>query len=213
MLEKKYPVILLFIFQFLFNDANMAQSTFSGIYELRGIHDMASGFKFDSDRTFEFYYIYGAVDRMAKGSYEIVGDTIKLKSQKTAGNDFEIKTQKKQGSGYHLEFTDPNSYLIGDIICISVQGNKKTQYESNQDGIIQIPEEKVDIIYAQHQLFPDALSVIKEEANQNNYFQLALKPSLAEVSFKGIDLFISGDELHMLPNYFMPFENIVYKKE
>ncbi len=42
---------------------------------------------------------------------------------------------------------------------------------------------------------------------------LPLSPSLANVTFKAIDLFIKGDELTCLPNYFMPFDNIRFVKE
>ncbi|MGB3226629.1 MAG: hypothetical protein WBB02_01555, partial [Saprospiraceae bacterium] len=43
----------------------MGQEKLIGVYELRGIHEMAAAFNFTEDGTFEFYYSYGAIDRTA----------------------------------------------------------------------------------------------------------------------------------------------------
>ena len=208
----RFAIPILFFFTTTSFMTIMAQSSFAGTYELRGIHDMASAFIFNKDKTFEFFYAYGAVDRMAKGTFEVAGDTIKLKSNKIPGRDFEIKSQKKQGEGYHLSFSAPNPFLLRRIKCIAFKGTGKFEYETDKDGKINIASHKFDKIYVQHLLFPDIVTLIKDEQNENNYFEMALKPSLSEVSFKGIDLIQKGDELHMLPNYFMMYENIVYRK-
>ena len=70
----------------------------------------------------------------------------------------------------------------------------------------------VDSIYLRHEIFPDIPTLIKDKDNANNYFEVSLLPSLGQVSFKGIDLFIKGDTLTCLPNYFMPFDNIRFVK-
>jgi hypothetical protein len=208
----KSEILFSLLFLTITTTTVMSQSFLSGTYELRGIHDLASAFHFNKDKTFDFYYLYGAVDRVAKGSYEIVADTVKLKSDKVAGKDFDIKLQKKQGNGYHLVFKAPNVQLLRRIKCIGFKGTAKMEYETDKDGVIDIPNMTFDKLYVQHLLFPDIVTQIKDEKNTNNYFELALKPSLSEVSFKGIDLVIQGDELHMLPNYFMQFRDIVYRK-
>ncbi|HKR07489.1 MAG TPA: hypothetical protein VJY62_22835 [Bacteroidia bacterium] len=190
-----------------------AQKTIDARYQLTGIHDMAAGFKFNTDGTFEFFYMYGASDRNAKGTYTIVGDTIKLKSEKEAGKDFTITNQSKKGSKYKVIVTEKNKYLLRHIIAVAMTGEKENVFESDENGEIEIDLKHCDKLYLQHQLFPDALSLIKDENNSNNYFEVTLNPSLQQVSFKGIDFFIDGDELHCNTNYFMPFENITFVKE
>ncbi|MFZ1422549.1 MAG: hypothetical protein WAS55_01880, partial [Saprospiraceae bacterium] len=74
------------------------------------------------------------------------------------------------------------------------------------------PELAIDKIYVQHQLFPDIVTLIKDTSNSNNYFELSLLPSLGQVSFKGIDLILKEDALHMQPNYFMMFLDIRFVK-
>ena len=190
----------------------MGQEKLIGVYELRGIHEMAAAFNFTEDGKFEFYYSYGAVDRSATGSYELKGDTVKLMSNKLAGNDFKIETQKKQGAGYQLKFRNDNPYLLKNIKCICFQGSETREYFTDDSGILIIPELAIDKIYAQHQLFPDIVTLIKDTSNSNNYFELSLLPSLGQVSFKGIDLILKEDALHMQPNYFMMFLDIRFVK-
>jgi len=190
-----------------------AQKTIDAAYRLTGIHDMAAGFRFKPDGTFEFYYIYGASDRNATGNYTINGDTIQLKSDKEAGKDFTVSQQSKKGSKYKIVVSEKNKYLLKHIIAVAMTGDKENVFESDENGVIEIDLKSCDKIYMQHQFFPDALSLIKDESNTNNYFEVILNPSLQQVSFKGIDFFIDGDELHCLSNYFMPFDNITFVKE
>ena len=191
----------------------MSSQKLNGEYQLRGIHDMASGFRFSKDGKFEFFYIYGVVDRSATGTYTVVGDTVKLKSDKEPGKDFPINSQSKKGSGYTIKVTAPNPHLLRNIRCMYFIGDQQNETESDDKGIIHIEAPSCDKIYLQHELFADIASLIKDEKNPNNYFEVSLSPTLQYVSFMGIDFVVKGDELTCLPNYFMPFETITYVKE
>jgi hypothetical protein len=71
-----------------------------------------------------------------------------------------------------------------------------------------------DKIFVYHALFPDVVTLIKDETNNNNRFILTLNPSLELVSFKGVDLKIESDStLSCIPNYLMMLENIKFKKQ
>lgn len=192
----------------------MSGQKLDGIYNLRGIHDMASGFRFTPDGKFEYFYIYGVSDRNATGTYTIEGNTIKLQSTKEAGKDFPILSQSKKGKGYTVQVKfDQNKHLLYRIDAIYLINGKEHYATSNQEGLIHLEEDHVDEIYLQHAIFPDVASLIKDKDNTNNYFEVTLSPSLGQVSFKGIDLEMNGDTLTCLPNYFMPFENIQFVKE
>jgi hypothetical protein len=189
------------------------QKTLNGVYNLTGIHDMAAGFKFTPDGRFEFFYIYGVSDRNATGTYSIEGDTIKLKSDKEPGNDFGIDAQSKKGKGYTIQAKAPNPYLLRNIVCFYFVGETQEMAESDEQGIIHLDIPSCNKIYLRHEIFPDIPTLIKDESNSNNYFDVSLLPTLGQVSFKGIDLVIKGNELTCLPNYFMPFDNIRFVKE
>ena len=192
----------------------MSGQNLNGIYNLRGVHDMASGFNFTPDGKFEYFYIYGVADRNATGTYTVEGTTVKLKSDKPAGKDFPILSQSKKGKGFTIQVKfDQNKHLLYRIDAIYIIDGKEHYATSNQEGLIHIEENKVDQIYLQHAIFPDVASPIKDKDNDNNYFEVTLSPSLGQVSFLGIDLQIDGDTLTCLPNYFLPFDNIRFVKE
>jgi hypothetical protein len=202
-----------FLFILFLPKTMTAQKTIEGVYSLVGIHDMAAGFRFTPEGQFEFFYIYGVADRNATGSYTLVGDTIKLKSDKEDGKDFPISKQSKKGSGYSIQVTAPNPYLLRNVTALYFIGDKQDVAYSDDKGVIQIDAAHCDKIYLTHEIFPDIACLIKDVDNPNNHFEVALSPTLAQVSFKGIDLVRKGDTLTCLPNYFMPFENIRFVKE
>ncbi|HJW30373.1 MAG TPA: hypothetical protein VJ508_14170 [Saprospiraceae bacterium] len=191
----------------------MSAQSLDGTYRLVGVHDLASAFLFTPDGHFQYFYIYGVADRNATGTYTIEKDTVKLKSDKEPGKDFPITNQAKKGKGFTIQVKAENPYLLRNILAIYFIGEEQHVAESDDQGIIHMEENKIDKIYLQHQIFPDIPTLIKDEKNDNNYFEVSLSPSLGQVSFKGIDFPIDGDTLTCLPNYFLPFDNIRFVKE
>lgn len=191
----------------------MAQTKIAGEYHLRGIHDMAAGLRLTEEGAFEFFYIYGAVDRFARGSYTVEGNVIKLKSDKEAGKDFTVKKASKRTGGYIIKVQDVNPMLAQYVKCIVFNGQEKAVEFMNSKGELHLSTPHADKIYLQHELFPDIATEIKNESNDNNYFEVSLNPSLQQVSFKGIDFKIENQTLTCLPNYFMPFEKIKFVKD
>jgi hypothetical protein len=174
---------------------------------------MAAGFKFTPDGRFEFFYMYGVSDRQATGTYTIEGDTVKLHSDKEPGKDFTIDNQQKKGKGYTIEVKAPNPQLLNNVTCFYFIGEEQHVAESNSQGIIHLDVPSVDTLYVRHEYFVDIPTLIKDKDNPNNHFVVTMLPTLAQVSFKGIDLFIKEDTLTCHPNYFMPFERIAFVKE
>lgn len=190
-----------------------AQKTINGNYRLTGVHDLASAFQFNDDGTFNFFYMYGAVDRFAKGTYQISNDTIKLKSEKEPGKDFTVKVQSKKPGKFKVVVKDNNPFLVSYITAMVFSGEKMQLFESDKEGVIEIDMKSCDKIFLKHELYPDIYTEIKDPENNNNYFEVTLNESLQQVSFKGIDLFFDGNDLRCYTNYFLPFENIVFIKE
>ena len=190
----------------------MSQTRVQGEYYFRRT-EMASGFNFSADGKFQFFFTYGAVDRSARGTFSVEGDTVKLKSDKEAGKDFTITTQSKQAKGYTLVFTHPNKYLTKNILCVFIADGKSQEAYSDDKGEVHVDLPHCDTIYVQHTLYPDIANLIKDKTNDNNRFTLSLNPSLEQVSFKGIDFKIESDKiLSCLSNYFMPMPDIKFVK-
>lgn len=190
---------------------NSSAQKLEGVYSFNR-QEMIAAFRFGEDSSFDFYYSYGAVDRNATGKFFIVDDTLKLKSAKEPGKDFNVTNQSKMDGETTITIKDKNSYLIKYVNAFVIANGTEKIYEADDNGVIKI-DMACDSIYLQHQLFPDIPTLIKDEKNNNNNFEVALNPSLQQVSFKGIDFIINGKTISCLPNYFMPMENITFTKE
>lgn len=198
----------LLFFALIISTTMQAQKFTPGEYHLTGVREMASAFNFTKDGKFQFFLSYGAMDRNATGTYKIEGDTVKLFSDKEPGKDFDIVSQRKAGSGYTIRIIDQNSILASNVRCLYFVDGEQFEEFADDDGVITLDVPECEKIYVQHALYADIASLIKDENNTNNVFELKLKPVLEQVSFKGVDFFIDGDTLTCLPNYFMPMENI-----
>ena len=204
--------LLVIIFTFLISYQTMSAQNIHGEYHLQGVQDAAGGFRFTKEGTFEFFFIYGVVDRAATGKYSVQGNLVKLDSDKEPGKDFPITTQSKSGKGYTIQVSDPNTYLLRNIICVYYIDGKENVAYSDDNGLISIDAPHVDKIMLVHELFADVPSVIKDEANENNHFEVTLSPSLAMVSFEGVDFTLEGKTLTCLPNYVLPFQHVTFIK-
>jgi hypothetical protein len=205
--------LFLFLFIHLITPPPVMQTrTLSGDYVLRGIHDMAAAFRFTPDGRFQFNYIYGVVDRMAEGTYTIAGDTVKLASRKAPGTDFTILKESKQGRQITIQVVDANPHLKSYVVAFYGTPDAFEVARADSDGRIVIPDADPKQVYLRHELYVDIPTLIRDEGNANTYFEVGMNPSLAEVSFKAIDLFITEDGLTCHPNYFMPFERILFEK-
>lgn len=205
--KKLMLVALLFISSTL-----LAQPSISGVYYFRK-QELVAGFNFLPDGKFEFFFSYGAVDRTANGTFLVVGDTVKLKSDKAGGKDFNVTRQTKVGTGYTLQFQHSNKYLLQNIVCTFVVNGKEQQHTTDSGGRVKVNLPHCDKIYVHHALYPDISTLVKNEKNINNNFVLTLNPSLEQVSFKWLDLVIKDGKLTLLPSYFLPMEGIEFEKE
>src|SRR5438477_12312076 len=80
-----------FISLFFLNNSIMAQTNdLTGVYNLRGVMEMASGFKLNKDSSFEFYFSYGALDRYGSGKWSLINNKIVFNSKPYPGNDFKM---------------------------------------------------------------------------------------------------------------------------
>ena len=205
-------IAIFLLLQFL-NLKAMSQTPVKGQYIFTR-QEMAAGFNFLANGKFDFFFTYGAVDRNATGTFSVEGDTIKLKSNKEAGKDFIITSQTKEGTGYRIQFNDANKYLLTNIRCSFFIGAERHDEFTDDNGEIKVTYPHCDRIFAFHTLFPDVVTLIKDETNENNQFVLALNPSLEQVSFKGIDFKIENDgTFSCIPNYLIMLEDIKFKKQ
>lgn len=204
---------ILIVFMSILYHTHLDAQSLRGEYYLNGPPELASGFLFTKEGRFDFFFIYGAVDRVASGSYTIDSNILRLQSDKIPGHDFNVLLESRTGNKYSIIIQDENTLLLRNIVCLYYIDSTEYVAFSDEQGIITIDLPSVDRIYLLHELFPDIPSLIKDEKNGNNYFEVEIMNTLPQVSFQGIEFTIKENTLSCLPNYLFPYEGIEYVKK
>jgi hypothetical protein len=179
-----------------------------GEYSLKGVPEMAAGFKFNGDFSFQFFYIYGASDRRAEGKFEISDNKIILHGNKKVGNDFNILNKSILDKGYSIKITCENELFIRNVVCFFYGQGEPVVLETNNEGIASVEISKCSKIELIHSYFPDLPTVIDLSNNDYNYFELSLNPSLEEVVFDNQELEFDGNTFQC-SNIYLFGQNLV----
>ena len=203
--------------------------------------EMVASFQFFDGRSFRFFFAFGAVARSSSGQYTIQEDRIRLQANKAAGKDFTIVRREKRGAGTTVAITDMNPFLVRSILCIFYKDGEKDVQFSDCQGKAYSHLEDCDTIAVVHSLFPDVPTVIcpgepaaihwgepagihrggpasqpggvNNSGGVNNYFELTLNTSLAEVSFQDISLSITDEGLVAALPYLFERKKVLFTKQ
>ena len=105
----------------------MEAATITGEYYLIGVREMASGFLIQPDNTFQFFFAYGALDRMGSGTWSVKGDSIFLTSAAWSGKDFSLaKSSKTDNDFINIVIDHTNPMLIRHTYCSLQNGAAET---------------------------------------------------------------------------------------
>ncbi|MBV6440400.1 MAG: hypothetical protein DYG98_12800 [Haliscomenobacteraceae bacterium CHB4] len=171
-----------------------AQTTpdMTGEYYLTGEMEVASGFRFNADSTFDFFFIYGAVDRFGKGTWTQEGDTIILESPRKPEKDFILKESKKTSDNQVVvQISDPNEAILRFVRCRIKTADGILEAGSNENGRIAFTGNGVvEAISLVHELWPDRFSVFEPGNHGDNYFAFTIDPHIADVEFRRLILHI-----------------------
>ena len=200
-----------------------------GTYLMKEGREMVASFQFFDGRGFRFFFACGAVARSSSGQYTIQEDRINLQANKTAGKDFTIVCREKRGAGTTIAITDTNPFLVRSILCIFYKDGEKDVQFSDCQGKAYSHLEDCDTIAVVHSLFPDVPTVIcpgepagihrgvavtaSQPGGANNYFELTLNTSLAEVSFQDISLSITDEGLVAALPYLFERKKVLFTKQ
>ncbi|QEC65943.1 hypothetical protein FRZ67_00975 [Panacibacter ginsenosidivorans] len=208
-------LLLIFINLFIFISIMHAQdNTVTGVYNLEGVMETASGFKLNADSTFEFYFSYGALDRYGKGKWEIINNKLILNSRPHPGNDFKLLSSAHTNNNFiTISIQEKNSMLLSYVYAFA--GTlKEGEYPVRADshGIIKLPASNADTLHLLFEFTPERISSFAVNTKTQNSFSFAFEPWIAEVFFKDFGLTIKEDRLegkHPL----LEKDDCVYTKE
>lgn len=161
----------------------------AGAYYLRGVMEVASGFKLNADSTFQFFFSYGALDRYGMGNWQQKEGKLVFNSKPQPARDFALVTSKKvPGQPTTLRIIDNNAALLPFVHAKTGPGNTGELVTADQQGIILLPRQAIDSITLLFELCPERSSTFSIADTTHNYFEFRFEPWLMEVFFNNFTL-------------------------
>jgi hypothetical protein len=188
------PGVFLLILSFIHLQALLAQTQQTmqpGEYHLEGVREVASGFQFNADHTFDFYFVYGAVDRLAQGTWQQEGDALVLNSPRKPEKDFVlVQSRKVPGNRVTIQVKHPNENILTAIYCeiATSNGPMQARTRSAHKGRITFEVPSVQSISLIHGYWPDRYSDFPVTDPTHNYFEFTIEPHITEVEFRDLTL-------------------------
>jgi hypothetical protein len=164
-----------------------------GDYFLSGVMEVASGFRFNPDGTFDFFFTYGAVDRSGSGVWEQRDGNIVLNSPPKPAKDFILQESRATADKeLVIQITDPNARILGYVVArIKTQAGHEIA-RADENGRIALPRQPIEEIGLVHELWPDRPSCFAVSDPALNQFVFSIDPRITEVEFR--DLVLREDD-------------------
>lgn len=169
----------------------------AGEYHLRGVKEMASGFKLSANNTFQFFLSYGALDRYGSGKWKTEdGYAILESTPPWSGKDFALlESGSTPGDKVTVKITDRNENILRYVYASLQNGAQGSWQPAGKDGVIQFPKQEVSAISLVFEFCLERFSVIPIGDPKHNYFKFRFEPWLAEFFFNDFKLAITEDGL------------------
>jgi hypothetical protein len=156
-----------------------------GEYYLRGVMETASGFRLNSDSTFQFFFSYGALDREGQGTWKLDGDHVVLNSRKKPAHDFAlVQSKKTTDDQIVINIIDGNSFFLKHVYCIVKSGEKKQEGLTDDDGRIVFERQAMDSVELIFEFCQEKISVFTTLNKDHNHFEFRFEPWMMEVFFE-----------------------------
>lgn len=172
------------------------QSTVAGEYYLQGVMETASGFKLNEDGTFQFFFMYGAMDRVGEGTWSVQADSVVLNSRKKPTHDYAlVKSEKGDADSIVIRMADANQMMSHYLYCIIKGGGIEQEAQFESDGTVSFAAQPVDTITILFEFAPEKMSAFTIQQKDHHYFEFRSEPWIMEVFFENFHLAYAGDHL------------------
>lgn len=183
----------------------------AGEYYLKGVMETGSGFKLNEDHTFQFFFIYGALDRMGEGTWKMEGDSIIFNSRTKPAHDFALASSK-QSSEDSITIHIPGSQQISQYLYCIIKGDGKQQEGVfGADEKVSFAAQPVESIELLFEFCPEKKSVFTNLDKAHNFFGFRFEPWFMEFFFDNFKLKLEKDSLNGA-HPLLQGDSFVYKK-
>lgn len=168
----------------------------TGEYYLRGVMEVASGFKLNADSSFQFFFSYGALDRYGSGKWQVKDGKLLLNSRPQPAKDFALVTSKAEPVNHTtIRIIDNNTFLLPYVHAKLSPGSEQS-IMTDSKGRIVVPRQKLDSISLLFEFCPERYSTFPIADSTHNFFEFRFEPWLMEVFFNDFSLQVDKDGLH-----------------
>ncbi|HEU4472868.1 MAG TPA: hypothetical protein VFR58_17360 [Flavisolibacter sp.] len=205
------PIVLYLIIMAPFTQAQHSASPV-GEYYLQGITETASGFKLNADSSFEFFFSYGALDRMGKGTWRMEEDSLVFNSRQKPAQDFLLyRSRTGLEKEIIIQLSDSNKQFMRFIYC-TIRGGDKIQHGvANEQGIITFRPQPVEVIQLLFELCPEKKSVFNIAMKDHGFFEFRFQPWIMELFFDDFKLYRGKNSING-PHPLLIGNHYVYRK-
>ena len=193
---KNFVLFVLLTLSFFTMQAQQFTQTVTGEYYLKGVMEMASGFKLNEDSSFDFFFSYGALDRTGSGKWQLQGNTVTFNSIKEKVKEFSLLESKiDKVDRVTIKIMEANPSLRSHVYAILFSGHNKVEGVTNANGEISFPRQEVDSIQLVLEFCPEKTYVFNNSLKLHNYFEFRIERSVMDVHFDRVTLTLDEEGL------------------
>lgn len=165
---------------------SFAQSgSYTGEYYLTGVMETASGFRLNTDSSFDFFYSYGALDRSGKSSWSVQDSFIVLKSEGPTPDGFVLKNSRKVKSDVlSIIIDDPNPFFKKYVHGFVSGKEREEEQQSDHDGILRFQAGAYDSLLMMMEFSSEKVFRFPLVGKEENEFTFTFNPTILEVFFR-----------------------------
>lgn len=173
----------------------MSSPLVAGEYYLQGMQEMASGFLLKTDNSFQFFFIYGALDRHGAGTWRQENDRVILNSGAHPANGYSlVSSAKKDHEPVMVKLEGNNSMVLRHTYVSLENGVEGSWKEMNEIGEARFPGMQPSAVSLLLELCPEKIATIPVNKDHNE-FVFRIEPSILEVFFDNFFLSIEKNAL------------------
>ncbi len=167
-----------------------------GEYYLQNVREMASGFLLKEDRSFQFFFSYGALDRYGSGEWSLAGDRLLLQSAPRPGNDFTlVESRNGPGDAISIRLDNTNPMLLNYTYVSLDKGLEGTWQPFDQQGECRFPLRPFESVSLLFEFCPERFSTLAVTDPEQHEYLFRPESWLLEVFFDHFSLQAGEQEL------------------
>ena len=170
---------------FILSHSFAQPASYAGEYYLTGVMETASGFRLNTDSSFDFFYSYGALDRSGKSSWSVQDSFIVLKSEGPTPDGFVLKNSRKVKSDVlSIIIDDPNPFFKKYVHGFVSGKEREEEQQSDHDGILRFQAGAYDSLLMMMEFSSEKVFRFPLVGKEENEFTFTFNPTILEVFFR-----------------------------